>query len=123
MAGGRNGFYWDVVNSELEIEVQGTKVVGSTSSALTITPATTITGALTCSSTASVGDDLSIATGYLLKVGAAAEFSTVGTNGIAFLAGTAAAGTATNTCQLYSDNSGDDLSVEHADGTEDELTT
>jgi len=65
-----------------------------------------------------------IATGGNLECGTAAAFSsTAGTNGISFLAGTAPDGTATNTCKLYSDNSGDDLSVEHADGSEDELTT
>jgi len=49
-----NGWRWDEVNSELEVEVQGTKVLGSTSSALTITPATTVTGAATLSSTLTV---------------------------------------------------------------------
>ena len=65
-----------------------------------------------------------IVTGFNLKIGTAATFgTTAGTNGIAFLAGTAPDGTATNARQLYSDTNGDDLSVEHADGTEDELTT
>lgn len=59
-----------------------------------------------------------------IKMGTNSEFSTTeGTNGIIFGAGTAPNGTASTAGQLYSDNSGDDLSFEHADGTEDELTT
>lgn len=47
----RRGWLWDSENSELEVEVNGTKVLGTTTSALTITPATTITGALSVDDT------------------------------------------------------------------------
>ncbi len=65
-----------------------------------------------------------VAVGFNLKLGTAGNFSTTpGTNGITFFSGTAPDGTATTAAQLYVDDAGDSLSVEHADGTEDELTT
>lgn len=50
----RRGWVWDAPNSELEVEVNGTKVLGSTTTALGIVPATTVTGLLTASAALTV---------------------------------------------------------------------
>ncbi len=63
-----------------------------------------------------------VSSGYNLQVGNAGAWSTApGTNCIEMLAGTQADGTATNTLSMVCTNSGDDLTVEHADGTSTEL--
>lgn len=146
----KRGWHWDMHNSRLDVYVDNTEVAyfDDSSPYLTIASGLTITaggatitaGGLTITAgglTVTAGGatitaggltvtagGIVCATGYNISAGTAATFgTTAGTNAVKFLAGTAPDGTATNTCQLYSDNSGDDLSVEHADGSEDELTT
>jgi hypothetical protein len=113
---GMRGWKWDAANSRLSLYVDDTEVARFDDTAGSY--------AKSLSGLKVEGEDLHIADGYNLKLGTTEEFSTTaGTNGITFFAGTAPDGTCTTACQLYSDGAGDDLSVEHADGTEDELTT
>lgn len=74
-SGRRRGFRWDEANSELEIEVNGTKVLGTTSSALTITPATTITGALVASTGITVTTGGLTVTAGTLNIDGIADFA------------------------------------------------
>jgi hypothetical protein len=46
-SGRRRGWRWDNANSEIELEVNGTKVFGSTATAVSITGTFTTSGALT----------------------------------------------------------------------------
>lgn len=141
------GWHWDAANSRLDVYIGETEAAYFKTSAspyLTIANGCTITaggqtitaGGQTITAggqTITAGGQVisagsqHLADGQLIRLGTAAAttaFGTAaGTNGILFAAGTAPNGTCTNCCQLYSDNSGDDLSVEHADGSEDELTT
>lgn len=111
----RRGLKWDAANSRLAFYVDGTEVERIDDSTPYVSSVSGISA---------IAEDVRIADGYNLKLGTTEEFgTTAGTNGITFFAGTAPDGTCTTACQLYSDNSGDDLSVEHADGTEDELTS
>lgn len=122
------GWLNDIANGRLGAVYNGTEVFDFDANDMVITPDTTVTGALTASTTlgvtgvATMSDELRVANGKNIRLGTISAFATTQpTNALVIKTGTAPVGAITTSVGLYTD--GTTMKKIIADGTASDVQT